>query len=52
MMEIAAAFAAAMRSGNDAALGKLLGNGYRATESPPGADTAFAGLKAYRRRRK
>lgn len=45
MMEIAAAFAAAMRSDSDAALGKLLGNGYRATELRSGADTAFAGLK-------
>jgi hypothetical protein len=45
MMEIAANFAAAMLSDSDAALGKLLSNGYRATELRSGADTAFAKLK-------
>lgn len=48
MMDIAARFDAAMRDGTDAALAKLLGNGYRAAELRAGADTAFAGLKASR----
>lgn len=48
MMDIAANFAAAMRSDSDVALGKLLGNGYRAMELRSGADTAFAGLKSDR----
>jgi hypothetical protein len=34
-----------MRSDSDAALGKLLGNGYRASELRAATDTAFAGLK-------
>lgn len=45
MLDIAAQFETAMRSDSDAALGNLLGNGYRAMELRAGEDTAFAGLK-------
>lgn len=48
MMDIATKFVEALRDDSDAPLGKLMGNGYRASELRAATDTAFAGLKQSR----